>query len=424
MALPGVKTVLQDRFYSLARTDSPGGPRIAVIGRRDTVPGSDLATPSTEPDLVRSYSVYNARSEQNVITQFGKGSDLHKAFLELLSGGASRVYLIALPADTTQADLDDVGEHSVFEKAFNEAETLLPDFIVPYGRGGNETDWDDFYTPATPGPTPKWYGFHADNDVAAGVSMARRVSNKVKEISERSNPCMAVLGVKPWLGQEPMSAADIAEHIKLTKLTDRNTPALDSSGYDKSHNLQYVSVVATEIQPSGYPVEFGWANGACTYAGFISGLRANQSSTNKTILNIQDLRYNVNRVQRNDITELGAVAVGLDFTRAPLWVDGVTFARDESDYKRLTTMRIVFETMSMVRNVSQKFIGEPATLENRNAFETGITSGLRGFQQTGGLLASDFIVSYYPRDSTAKVDLVIQPAFELRNIDVTISVNF
>jgi hypothetical protein len=78
----------------------------------------------------------------------------------------------------------------------------------------------------------------------------------------------------------------------------------------------------------------------------------------------------------------------------------------------------------MIRNVSEKFIGEPATTENRNAFETAITSGLRTFQITGGLLGSDFIVTYIPRANAANVDLVLQPAFELRNINVTISVQF
>ena len=76
----------------------------------------------------------------------------------------------------------------------------------------------------------------------------------------------------------------------------------------------------------------------------------------------------------------------------------------------------------MIRSVSQQYIGEPATLENRNALETSIAAGLRSFQQTGGLLASDFIVTYIPRESRAEIDLVLQPAFEIRNIDVNISV--
>jgi hypothetical protein len=55
--------------------------------------------------------------------------------------------------------------------------------------------------------------------------------------------------------------------------------------------------------------------------------------------------------------------------------------------------------------------------------ETAITSALRGMQQLGALLDSDFIVSYSPAENKAFIDLVLTPAFELKNIEVQVSIS-
>jgi hypothetical protein len=54
--------------------------------------------------------------------------------------------------------------------------------------------------------------------------------------------------------------------------------------------------------------------------------------------------------------------------------------------------------------------------------ETAITSALRGMQQVGALLDSDFTVSYFPAENKAFVDLVLTPAFEIQNIEVQVAV--
>jgi hypothetical protein len=76
----------------------------------------------------------------------------------------------------------------------------------------------------------------------------------------------------------------------------------------------------------------------------------------------------------------------------------------------------------LIRQVSQKFVGEAASTATRNALDTAITSGLRGMQQMGALLSSDFAVSYIGVENKAVIELVLQPAFELRNIEVRVSV--
>ena len=90
---------------------------------------------------------------------------------------------------------------------------------------------------------------------------------------------------------------------------------------------------------------------------------------------------------------------------------------------RLSTKRIVDEASLVIRQVCQKFIGEPSNIQVRNAMETAITSGLRGMQLMGALLGSDFTVSYVPNQNKAIVDLVLTPAFELKTIEVQVAIN-
>lgn len=427
MALPGVTTILRDQFSTLSRTDIPVGPRVVAIAPRTT---------ANMTNGVADLDPYLATDAAEVVTTFGWGSGCHRAYLELMSGGATRVYLVALPSTTTDANLTVATAGNVFDAAFDAAETVLPDMIFPWGRGSHPTDWDDQATPATPGNNLQ-FGFFADNATAAGTSLVKRVADKCADITNRSHPVFAVMGVKPALGGGPtdsLTPAQVTTHLTVPNLMSRNDP-LNANG-------MYVSVVTTEANPTNYPGlpygvtypgtsngvfnsgvgEFGYSNGAGLYSGSISQLNSWSAPTNKVLFNVRGLRYNPTRTQQQNLIDKGIVPVTLNFNRVPIWVDSMTFAKPNSDYFRLTTLRIVFDAINMVRQIAQTFVGESATLEHRNALETAITSGLRGMQQAGALLASDFVVSYIPTQNKATVDLVLTPVFEMRNIEVTVSV--
>jgi hypothetical protein len=152
------------------------------------------------------------------------------------------------------------------------------------------------------------------------------------------------------------------------------------------------------------------------------------SPVNKTAYNVTRLRYNATRSTLTNSSNTGVVdkgvnAIVLNFNKVPIFAEGCTFAPETSDYTRIATSRIVNEAAMVVRQVCQKFVGEPSTLQVRNSMETAITSGLRGMQQLGALLDSDFTVSYVPSQNKAIIDLVLTPAFELKSIEVSISVS-
>ena len=447
MALPGVNTIINDRFYTLSRTEAPIGTRVAIIGRRndpaedDSItrianPGDGTPAPDgkTYEGYIHDLEPYNASGERGVIERFGTGSDLHRGYLEATSGGATRVTLIGLPADTsydyvtglvesatwaaatdyTGTEDEDAG-NGLFHAAFAEAEAISADIIVPWGGGA------DYYDYAPQDATPSFnehYGFYANNSADPGSSFAVKVANKCAEITKNSHPCMAILGVRPWTGDSQrdgaMQASVVNEHLALPDLVDKE--AVD--------NGMYLTVVATELIPLGYNKygNFGFANGAATFAGSIAQLDSWSAPTNKLLFNVEKIRYNPTKVRQQDLVNLGVVPVGLNFNRAAIWVDGHTFAKEGSDYSRLTTVRIIFDAVQSIRQAAQKFIGEATTLENRNSLDTAISSRLRSMQQLGALLSSDFTITYVPAENKAIVDLVLQPAFELRRIEIQVSV--
>ena len=217
MGIPGVKTLIRDRFYSVSRQDAPAGPRIVAIAKRST---ANLTGGVADLDVVR------VSNEADVITAFGDGSDAHRAFLELLIAGAGRMYIVPLPSDTIFVPSTGAVTSSavdIFDDAFIAAESCVPDIIVPWGRGGRPSEWA-----ATPdSPNDSTFGFYANNSATVASNWAYKVSAKVKDISENINPCIAVMGVKPFTGaSETMTPGNVNSHLALSGLPVRNDIAL------------------------------------------------------------------------------------------------------------------------------------------------------------------------------------------------------
>lgn len=439
MSLPGVRTILQDRFFTLTRTDVPEGSRVIGVARRgpetepyeytgdqeDLVDEFDSQEEVSLPDDSKTYkfgrSYYSVdtsgaedewtflgkdsetpnyrpfapRSEQTVIREFGQNSELHRCFLEMVQGGAAQVYLLPVPSDLTDTE---IAEELQLDLIFDGVELVRPDVIVLWGRGGHE----DANAPV---------GFHS----GMGTSFLRNVARKCRDITDRSNPCFAVMGVKPAAGVDQLSAGQVANHLNDTTVFPDRDP-------DGIRDGQYISVVGAELRPVAYDDSYGWANGAATYGAFASTLPSEVGATGKRVPDIEELRYGLTRPDQIKVIGKGVVPIAYDSLGRPRVVDALTFAAPPSDYIRLSTLRIVFDAVQMVRNATEPFVGQPSTLHHRNSMETAISSALRNMQVVGALLGSDFVVTYLARENKAKIDLVLIPAFEMRNIEVSVAV--
>jgi hypothetical protein len=422
MAIPGVTTTIRDRFYTIARSSATPGPRVVAVAKRSTADGTEGAA-----DL----SAFRATNEADVIAAFGEGSDLHKAFLELVLAGAERVFLVPLPSDTvfdyssgtiTSASFGGSADE-LMDAAFDAAESTRPSSILAWGRGAHPVDYDDpNLSAATPSGDEPGFGFYADNSATAAQSFAYKIGAQAKRISEDTFPCIAVLGVKPYVTNpaENMTPAQVSSHLSLTNLVDR-----DSSDLFKEVG-PYVVVIAAEIKPVNFNsggFDFGYSNGAAHVAAAITRMQSTTSLVNQPVYNVQSLRYSPTRTQRTNLSDKGVNTVMINFNSAAVYGESLTFAQSTSDYTRLSTKRIIDEAARLVRQQCEKFVGQPSNLQTRNAMETAISSALRGMQLLGAVLSSDFSVTYIANQNKAIVDLVLTPAFELKNIEIQVSIS-
>ena len=440
MPLPGVRTILKDRFYTLTRTDTPAGAIVIGLARRnaDTDYGEitdhegDFASleawandsgggnlgASEDGDVYRtndgslyrwewnstsSTGVFVAvpavspnerpvlpRSEETVIRNFGEDSELHRCYVEIMQGGASRAYLLPIGADVTDNNLAN-GDN--LERWFENAEVVRPDIVVLWGRGGYHDDG-------------------APVGFTARAPIVNKAAEMCKTITDRSNPCFAVVGVDPANGVDKLVGSEVGTHTEFELVPTRGD-VVDG---------QYVSVIGTEVKLAEYPTDWGWSNGTAAYAGLIAALPAENGTTGKRLPGVVDLRYSLTRPQQAAVAAQGIVPVSYDSIGRVRVIDGVTFGSPPSDYTRLSTLRIIFDAVQLVRAATEPYVGQPATLQNRNSMETAISSALRNMQLVGSLIMSDFVVSYLPRENKAVIDLVVMPAFEMRNIEVSVSI--
>jgi hypothetical protein len=155
--------------------------------------------------------------------------------------------------------------------------------------------------------------------------------------------------------------------------------------------------------------------------GFASALAPNSAPTNKTLSGVRlPFRLSLAKVD----------ALSAKYVMAQLKPKGVvvsdapTAARTESDYRRFTTVMIVKATLDAIRNVAEPFLGEGMSSGKRAALATAVESVCGKLQKAGYLTRYEYQLISTAQDAVLgklTIELTLVPAFELRQITVTVS---
>lgn len=190
---------------------------------------------------------------------------------------------------------------------------------------------------------------------------------------------------------------------------------------------RYISVVMawpilfTPVDATG----FGYiATGAPVYAGFVSQLAAHSAPTNKVIPGIASA-FRLSKSRMDDLVSVHYV-VFTPRERGTICVDAPTAATSSSDYTRLTTVRIVAYTVKTLREVLNPFLGEGITTPQLNAMQTTTDRVLTDLIKDGYLQRAEASVTASAVERVqgkANLDLLLVPAFELRQIFITVSLS-
>lgn len=198
---------------------------------------------------------------------------------------------------------------------------------------------------------------------------------------------------------------------------DRNDHVIDIGKYISVVGAQ--AIMANPTNSNAYV-----ATGAPAYAGMVSGLPASSAPTNKIISGVR-LPFRVG-VSKLDTLAGYRYVMFQNKTKGTVVADAPTAARNDSDYRRLTTVRIVKAAIDSIRAAGEPFLGEGISGPQLAALETSINQALVKLQKLGYLQRFDVVVTSTPSQQVlgqATVELLLVPAFELRQITVYVGLS-
>ena len=210
-----------------------------------------------------------------------------------------------------------------------------------------------------------------------------------------------------------------AEYMDGTEQLDDNDIAIDLG--------KYISVVADTgfLRNNWYQAGYR-ATWAASYAGFYVNLPPASAPTNKTAPGVSII-YKMTLGAINDLTGAGYVTLRTKPGGATVVTDAPTATMPNSDWRRLSTVRIVKAIIDGVRLVLDPFIGEGTGAAVRASMESAVGEVLLQGKKDGYLQDyKDFSVIQTPQQEVqgvVEVNLTLIPAFEIRQINVTVSLS-
>lgn len=191
---------------------------------------------------------------------------------------------------------------------------------------------------------------------------------------------------------------------------------------------KFISVVAGP-DPVMSDTSLGSFNGdaATGYIAMNTLLLPQSAPTNKRLTGAKALRFRFSNAQLDAITGNRIVTFKTKQNNngndGVFVVDGITAARVNSDYARLTTSKVIRSVSDQLREVCDPFIGESNTTEQKNAMAASISKRLLLDKEKGEILDYTFQIITTPLDQVlgqAKIELTIVPPQELRKITTII----
>lgn len=138
---------------------------------------------------------------------------------------------------------------------------------------------------------------------------------------------------------------------------------------------------------------------AIAYAALNASLKPESAPTNKALPGVKGMKFKFSNKQMNEIVANRMVVFKLKnegtatASSVPYVVDGCTSGAANSDYTRLSTVKVVSDVVDQIREVADPFIGEPNTIEQRNALSALISKRLSYLLNNGEIQHYEFEIN-------------------------------
>lgn len=169
---------------------------------------------------------------------------------------------------------------------------------------------------------------------------------------------------------------------------------------------------------------------AIAYAALNSGLKPESAPTNKALPGVKGMKFKFSNKQMNEIAANRMVVFKLKnegtttASSVPYVVDGCTSGAPGSDYARLSTVKVISDVVDQIREVADPFIGEPNTVEQRNALSALISKRLSYLMTQGEILHYEFEINATVQQvllGECSISLTVVCPMELRKITTVVA---
>ena len=253
-------------------------------------------------------------------------------------------------------------------------------------------------------------------------NLARHLAQHCFYTSLQSYPTHGVIGCDKLSGVTLSTVSERVNEVCALNL-DMYAKKYNGNNIYTANNRPYSIGRCVSIVFAQYPVSTGngyayISSGASGYAGMLSTLAADVSSTNQNIaIDNSSLMLNLSNYQLTRLNTQGIVCfrkIG-DVVKV---VDGITQDEMDSPYRRLSTIKIMNATAKLLRDAIQPFIGKTRSDETMNAMETAIKSVLN--KVTGVLITKySYTISTSVDDNylgIVRIKYAITPAYEIKQV--------
>jgi len=258
-------------------------------------------------------------------------------------------------------------------------------------------------------------------------NFARHLAQHCTYTSLKTAPTHGIIGCSKLMD---VNLTSVANKVEALSGLDLNLYAKKANGRDMldRNNLPYpigrnISVVVGQYiinMDNGYSYI---SNGASGYAGMVSVLPLDQSSTSQAI-DIPTPQYDLTNYQLEKLNQKGFVTFKQSYTKGYVVTDGITMAPSTSVFRRLNVARITNAIEELIRSATEPFIGKQNHLTNRNSMQTAIKSALDTLK--GRLIEEfDFKITVDPANTKlgiVDIDYTIIPIYEIREVRNRITV--
>lgn len=189
---------------------------------------------------------------------------------------------------------------------------------------------------------------------------------------------------------------------------------------------KYFSIVADHplirngYSSISYPISF-----AASYGGFYIGMNPGSAPTNKSVYNTR-IVYKVGLRVLDDLAGAGYVVLREKSTGLKI-ADAPTATLPSSDWRRLSTVRIVKAVVDGIRNAVDAYLGEGMSDGTRAAMKNSVEKILLAAKKAGYLQDyKPFEIIQTPSmeiEGKAEIELTLIPAYELRQVTLSVSLS-